>query len=125
MTLPTEAEILNAAEQLPDDESRRQLADTLRYRAQHDPDIEFDERQEKMALANQIEALCTTPKEPHVVASLVSASLMWGQSWQRMASRQGSGIGKFDLTEVGRPSGQASDLGWPRFRSASGSPCPT
>jgi len=73
MTLPTEAEILNAAAQLPDDELRRELANKLRYRAQHD--MEFDERQKKMALANQIEALCTTPPEPVIQQKVRAAGL--------------------------------------------------
>ena len=56
MKSPTE--LLDRAKRLPNDEARRQLANDLRLEAR---EREFDERDAYFRLADQIDALCTTP----------------------------------------------------------------
>ena len=57
----TPEEILEQAKGLPNDEARRQLAHNVRMEAAN---LDFDERQERMGLADKIDALCTTPDAP-------------------------------------------------------------
>src|SRR5947207_15758048 len=54
------AEILNAAEALPDDDKRREVAAELRHAADNDPELEPDERYDARECARRIEAMCCT-----------------------------------------------------------------
>jgi hypothetical protein len=62
MMLPDQ--ILNAAEALPDDDKRREVAAHLRHEAQHNPQLEPDERQVASKCADMIDAMCTTAAPP-------------------------------------------------------------
>ena len=67
MDMMSPTEILNKAELLPDDDSRRELAAHLRYRAQQDPGLEPDERLVASKCADSIDAMCTRPAPPQAV----------------------------------------------------------
>src|SRR5262249_37730229 len=56
--------ILAHAKRLRDDDARRELRDRLRFKAQEGHDIDPDEREEYSRLADQIDALITTPATP-------------------------------------------------------------
>jgi hypothetical protein len=63
-------EILEQAKLLEDDDARRQLANNLRLEAR---ELEFDEREERLRLADQIESLCTTPDAPAIQQTPLAA----------------------------------------------------
>ena len=62
-TVEESDKILAHAKEL-DDDARRELSDRLRYKAKEGHDIDPDEREEYSRLADQIDALITTPATP-------------------------------------------------------------
>jgi len=64
MAMMSLAEILDAAEALPDDDARRELAARVRHAATQL--LAPEEREEKLRCADMIDALCTTSDAPRV-----------------------------------------------------------
>ena len=61
--------ILERAKLLPIDDARRKLASDLRKSVELG-EVEFDEREKCLRIADQIEALCTTPDAPVIQQTL-------------------------------------------------------
>jgi hypothetical protein len=68
--LLTPDEAIEQAKRLENDEARRQLANNLRLEAR---ELEFDERDERLRLADQIEAMCTTSDAPAIQQTPLAA----------------------------------------------------
>lgn len=66
-------EALELAKKLPNDDARQNLAGEIRKSVGRG-EVEFDEREEYMRVADKIEAMCTTPDDAPAIARTARAS---------------------------------------------------